>query len=143
MRLRWTVLVLLVTALGCSREPEPNSAPSRPGASAASETAVAYSSGPELAKKADIPVYPGADFPNEASNIRKDNQEVRYEIVLRTKAERADVENFYREQLKKADRIGDTIMGMTPKGNFAIVAAVPDDNGLTRVTIVVRATEEE
>lgn len=136
-------LVLLVLAAGCTREPE--AAPNTPNGS---EGLVGKDGKPlgelatpeDLAKKADVPIYPGATMPENRSNIKRDGPEARYEIILLTKDKPEKVFAFYKEKLPRGEMIGTQYMPRTPKGNFGSISAEPEGDQ-TRVTIVIRATE--
>lgn len=134
-------LVLLV--VGCSREPDPASTPDpiRPGGTPMGQPVEGEIATPqEFAKQADVPLYPKSKMPENASNTRKDGKEVRYEVVMTTPDSPEKALAFYKEKFPKGQQIGKQWMGMTQKGAFASVTAEREEK-LTRITVVVRATE--
>ena len=94
----------------------------------------------EFAERADVPLYPGAETPDKTSNVRREGNEVRYEIVMITKDMPDKVMSFYKDKLKGGEPVGGNLMGMTPNGKFASVEATRGADK-TKVKIVVRASE--
>lgn len=123
---------------GCTREQAPETPPTAPNGAPLGE----LSTPEELVKRADVPMYPGATAPEKRSNIKRDGEEARYEIILLTKDNPQQVFDFYKSKLPKGEVIGTQHMAMTPNGNFASITAEPEGSQ-TRITIVVRSTEKK
>lgn len=126
--------VLLATLVGCSQDSP--STPTKP-----TEPLGELATPQDLAKRADVPIYPGSSMPENRSNIKRDGPEARYEIVLLTSDKPEKVIAFYKEKLPKGQVVGTQYMPLTPKGNFASITASPEGS-LTKISIVVRATEK-
>ncbi len=92
----------------------------------------------ELAAKADVPLYPGAELPDGKSNVRSDQGSSRYEILMSSPDPVDKILKFYGQKLQKAERMpgGDNLMGMTPKGHYASVKVVRGEDK-TDITVVV------
>lgn len=133
---RLLFLVAIVASVACSREPAAN-----PEAGQEGDAHTQHVHSPaEFAKEADVPVYPGATFPEKESNLRGDATETRYEIVMFTKDSPEKVEAFYLKALEKTDKTGQTLMGMTPKHHYAMVSSEKTPTG-TKVKVIVVASK--
>lgn len=132
MMRRLLPLLLGLLCVACSRDPEPE------GNNGATDSAASEKlhSPTEFAELADIKLYPHATFPENASNIRRDKLETRYEIVMVTKDTPAQVEKFYRTCLENPDHTGQSLLGTTPKHYFAMVNTEKVEKG-TKVRVVV------
>lgn len=79
----------------------------------------------DLATHADLPVYPGADFPEGKSSVAAQGNESRVEIVMTTKDPVQKVSKFYASALQNAEVAGTTntqrVMGLTKSGSYAMV----------------------
>ncbi len=114
------LLLIAFTAIGCKID-DSSGKPDNSNATASSPD--------EMAEQADIPVYPGASLPDNQSNVRTDGSQTRIELIMVTKDSPEQVAKFYTEKLKlDRSKEGETIrmMGLTPKGNYAIVTAAKE-----------------
>jgi hypothetical protein len=87
------------------------------------------SSPEELAKQADIPLYPDAVLPDKKSNVRTDGKQTRYELIMATPDAPEKVLRFYKEALKlesHKEASSYRLLGRTPSGNYAMIDISPD-----------------
>jgi hypothetical protein len=126
------VIVASFLSVSCSRPSEP---PKNAG-----DIATEASSPEALSAKADIPIYPDATLPEKQSNVRTDGKQARYEIVMMTDDAPQKVSDYYVKELnlqsKKVDS-GFELMGLTPKGAYAIVNVKPQSNRTKIVAVSV------
>ncbi len=97
----------------------------------------------ELAQKADIPVYPGAGFPEGVSNVRTSGAQTRYQLVMNTPDTTDKVRKFYGSKLKLDAKSGTTneLMGLTPKKHYVMIKLKPDGDH-TEIDAVVIVQDE-
>lgn len=126
----------LLTLLGCSRDSSVEK-PATSMSKAIPENGIAMSKD-ELAAKADIPLYPGADVPEGQSKVTPLSTETRYEINMFTGDPVSKVEAFYKDKLrvdKQGSNTAIDMMGMTPKGELAQIK-IETKNGKTHIQAV-------
>lgn len=77
----------------------------------------------EMAEKADVPLYPGAETPDGKSSVKEGEAENRYEILMTTPDPVDKVLAFYESKMERSQKTtsNDGVMGTTAKGNFVIV----------------------
>lgn len=126
MRIGLPLICLAMALAGCSREPETTAkqpegemiVPTKGGAPVDSS---ALMSATDLAKAADIPLYPKAELPSGKSNLRKDDKQTRYEVVMVSTDPSDKILAFYRAKLEHVSDAKDQVMGTTKKGQYVIV----------------------
>jgi|GEM_PF-4986628 len=90
----------------------------------------------DLAKEADVPLYPGAKTPDSTSKVTRTPEATRYEIAMVTEDSPENVIEFYKSKLDRADASADQVMGVSKSGNYVIVKALQDGER-TKVTATV------
>jgi hypothetical protein len=128
----WPLLfVLLLAQPGCApSQTASNSA--NPGTAqksspAAGETAVPSNQSPQqLAAQADVPVYPGAIFPDKMTQAPKKDEDGKMHtyLVMSTQDSPRKVLDFYLKGGKYSEmktKDGSEIQGLSPKGNLVLV----------------------
>lgn len=100
-----------------------------------------FMSAADLAAKADVPIYPGAETPEGTSTVQSSKDGTRYEIVMSTTDIPEKVMKFYESKLQHAELMaaGSTVMGMSPKGHYVSVKTAHVSN---RTDINVVVTDE-
>ena len=123
---------------GCSSQAKP--AEEAVKAAPAPTPVVANTSGltPEqVATQADLPIYPGASFPDGVSKppTKDSNGKLHVYLVMTTPDSADKVISFYKAKEQKMEVVPDSkvtqVMGETPKGNMAILKVSSDKKGTT------------
>jgi hypothetical protein len=128
---RYAPAVAVLLAFGCSK---PISAPESPGDDPSSRTTTAFnapSTPQEMAGRCDVPIYPGAQAPDDLSRMpHKDpDGNTNYELVLTTKDSGKQVGDFYGRALKlpvSQDKNVYTLVGTSPHGSEVILHIDPE-----------------
>jgi hypothetical protein len=133
------VAATVVLLSGCNRGPSLPEQPSDDPSARTTTLVNPVDTPEELAKRCDLPIYPGAKAPDGMSRMpRKDpGGGTAYDLVLTTHDDKSRVTSFYSKVLKKPalrSKEGNQIMGRTPKKNDAIVT-VTSDGGETMIRI--------
>lgn len=96
-----------------------------------------------MALQADIPIYPGATFPNGVTKApaKDSNGKLHVYLVMTTKDPAEKVLDFYKgkgqmEVTKEAK--ASQVMGVTPKGNMAIIKVA---TGASETTIDISSIQ--
>lgn len=132
--------VVLAALFGCSETQKPSESPQVEKAPIPADTGL---SPEKVALQADIPIYPGATFPNGVTKApaKDSNGKLHVYLVMTTKDPAEKVLDFYKgkgqmEVTKEAK--ASQVMGVTPKGNMAIIKVA---TGASETTIDISSIQ--
>ncbi len=125
-------LPLALFLVACSKPEEtPKPVASAPKAPAEAPAEKPPGTPEEMAEEMDVPIYPGAEAPQDMSEVpaKRTDGGIGYSLVLATNDSVQKVGDWYAKELGQnavASAKGMTVVGMTKKGNQAIIVVAPE-----------------
>ncbi len=125
------LLPLALFLVACAKPVETSKADAAGTPTPASPAASADLTPEGVAKSADVPLYPGAEAPENMSAMpdHRSDGSTHYSLVLATPDSLEKVTTWYVGKLALSSKPmggGQTIIGKTPKGNDLIVTIAPE-----------------
>ncbi len=146
MNKAWLLLALpmFVLTAGCGTSTDPKDVSStpvtaNPTPTPAEPTVPSTQSPQELAAQADVPVYPGASFPDKLTQAPKKDEagKMHTYLVMSTPDAPSKVVAFFQKTGKYSEmktKDGSEIQGMSPKGNLVLID-ITEHAGVTNISV--------